>query len=62
MEEQEKKCLIKQIEPKDLIAIFVIIGCIVLLALGKNGFIAALLALVVGYYFGYRRPFYLKKK
>ena len=62
MEEQENRCLIKQIEAKDVVAVFVIIGCVVLLALGKNGFIAALLALVVGYYFGYRRPFVIKNK
>lgn len=54
--------LIKQIEARDIIAMIVIIGCIILLALGKNGFIAALLALVVGYYFGYRRPFVIKNK
>jgi len=49
--------MIKQIEAKDIIAIVLIIGCIILLGMGKDGFIAALLALVVGYYFGYRRPF-----
>lgn len=61
MEEQENKCLIKQIEPRDIIAVVVIIGCIVLLLSGKDGFVAALLALVVGYYFGFRKPFILKK-
>lgn len=54
--------LTKQIEARDIIAVIVIIGCVILLAMGKNGFIAALLALVVGYYFGYRRPFIIKNK
>ncbi len=58
--EEEKKSLKKQIEPRDIIAVVVIIGCILLLALGKDGFIAALLALVVGYYFGFRKPFILR--
>jgi len=62
MEEQENKCLIKQIEPRDLIAIIVIIGCVVLLMTGRDGFIAALLAAVVAYYFGYRKPFIVKNK
>lgn len=52
--------LIKQIEARDVIAIILIIGCLILLALGKNGFVAALLTFVVGYYFGYRRPFVIR--
>lgn len=53
--------IIKQIEARDVVAIFVIVGCVILLALGRDSFITALLALVVGYYFGYRRPFIIKK-
>ena len=62
MEEQENKGLIKQIEARDIIAIIVIIGCVMLLLSGKDGFIAALLAAVVAYYFGYRHPFVIKDK
>jgi len=58
---EEEKNWIKQVEPRDIIAMILIIGCVVLLGMGKDGFIAALLALVVGYYFGYRHPFMLKK-
>lgn len=54
--------IIKQIEARDIVAIFVIVGCVILLAMGRDSFIAALLALVVGYYFGYRRPFIIKDK
>ena len=59
--EEEKKSLIKQIEAKDVIAIIVITGCIVLLALGKNSFVTALLAFVVGSYFSYRHPFIIRR-
>lgn len=62
MEEQENKCLIKQIEPRDLIALVIIIGCVILLAMGKDGIIVALLAAVVAYYFGYRHPFVIRNK
>ncbi len=58
---EEEKNWIKQIEARDIIAVIIIIGCVVLLALGKDGFIAALLALVVGNYFANRKPFVLKK-
>lgn len=53
--------IIKQIEARDIVAIFVIIGCFVLLMMGKDGFIAALLALVVGFYFSNRKPFVINK-
>jgi len=62
MEEQEDKRLIKQIKPRDIIAVIVIIGCVILLMSGKDGFVAAVLAAIVAYYFGYRHPFYLKNK
>lgn len=51
----------KQIEARDVIAVILIIGCIILLGIGRDGFIAALLALVVGYYFSARKPFILRK-
>lgn len=54
--------IIKQIEARDVIAVVLIVGCVILLAMGKDGFIAALLALVVGYYFGWRQPFVIKNK
>ena len=52
--------LIKQIEARDLIAVITIVGCVILLAMGKDGFIAALMALVVGAYFANRKPFVIK--
>lgn len=53
--------IIQQIEARDIIAIVIIVGCVILLAMGKDGFIAALMALVVGSYFSNRKPFIINK-
>ncbi len=39
-------------EPRDIIVLVVTVGCFVLIALGFNGEIKALLGMVLGYYFG----------
>ena len=53
--------IIEQVTARDIIAIVLIIGCVILLAIGKDGIIVALLAAIVAYYFGYRHPFVIKK-
>lgn len=42
----------KQIQMREIIAGVVAIGCIVLIALGIDGQVKALLGVIVGYYFG----------
>jgi len=49
----EKK-LIEKIMPRDIIAIIVLIGCFILLAMGIDSFIAAVTTAVIGYYFSKR--------
>ena len=40
--------------PKDLIAIIVLLACFALKAIGINGYIDIVIAVIVGYYFGRR--------
>jgi len=40
--------------PKDLIAIIVLLACFLLMAMGINTYVAVVIAVVVGYYFGRR--------
>lgn len=40
------------IEARDIIALFVIVGCFVLLYCGIDGEVKAVLGAVIGYYFG----------
>jgi len=42
------------IHAKDVVAVIVLVGGFVLMAMGKDSFIAALTAMVVGYYFSKR--------
>ena len=42
------------IYPRDMIALAVIIGCFILLALGFNGWVQGVAALIIGYYFSKR--------
>lgn len=51
--------LMEKINPRDVIAVVVIIGCMTLIGLGKDGFIGAILISVVAYYYGHER---LKKR
>ena len=44
--------MLKKFEPMDIIAIIVIIGCFGLIWFQRDGFISAILTMVVGYYFG----------
>lgn len=44
----------EKIYPKDIIAVIVVIGCFILLALGFNGWVQGVAALVIGYYFSKR--------
>lgn len=39
----------------DLVGIVAIIGCFVMIGLGKDGSILAILLIIIGYYFGTRR-------
>ena len=43
------------IQPKDIIAIVILVGIGVLKAQGVDGNIDVVLALIVGYYFGHRK-------
>lgn len=39
-------------EAPDIIGIVAIIGCLILIAFGRNGTISSVLLVIVGYYFG----------
>ena len=43
-----------KIQVRDIIAIVILIGCFILIGLGKNHFVQTVLAAIVGYYFGRR--------
>jgi len=43
------------IKPIDVISLVILIGCFILIALGKDGFVAATITLIVGYYYGHKR-------
>jgi len=49
-----KKTMVEKIMPRDIIAIIVLIGCFILLAMGIDSFIAAVTTAVIGYYFSKR--------
>lgn len=44
----------KLLMPKDIIAVIVIIGMVILKLKGLNGGLDTALALIIGYYFGHR--------
>ena len=46
--------IIEVLSAKDVIAIVLIIGLLILIGLGFNSHIAAMLTLIIGYYFGRR--------
>jgi len=48
------RTLLSKLEPRDLIAIIVVIGGLILIGLGHNGTIGSLLLAVVAFYFGSR--------
>ncbi len=45
----------EKIEPKDIVAMFLIMGIVLLILMGHNSILAALLSVIVTYYFA-RRP------
>lgn len=44
--------MLKKAEPADVIGLVSILGCLILLSLGKNGGIMNILLTIVGFYFG----------
>ncbi len=47
--------MFESFEPRHWIALFVLTGGFILLAMGYNSYITAMLTLVVGYFFGYEK-------
>lgn len=45
---------ITTIHPRDIVAVLALSGCFTLLAMGKDSFISAMTALILGYYFSKR--------
>ena len=45
----------KFLMPKDIIAIILVIGIMILKSYGFDGYLDAVFALIVGYYFGHRQ-------
>lgn len=43
-----------KLKPKDIVAIFVVVGILSLIALKANHSLDSILALIVGYYFAHR--------
>jgi hypothetical protein len=43
---------LSKLEPEDLIAALIIMGCLALMAIGKDGTFRAVLTTITGYYFG----------
>ena len=41
--------------PQDLIAMIVIIGIFILIAMGRNSYLYPMLTLILGYYYGHKR-------
>jgi len=46
--------MVEKLKPMDLIAIITIIGCFILIFYQRDGYVAATLTLITGYYFGKR--------
>lgn len=42
----------ERFEPADVIGVLAIVGCLTLIAFGKDGTISSVLLVIVGYYFG----------
>lgn len=49
------KDIISKLTPKDVIAIIIIIGSLILLGLGKDSTVSMILIAIVGFYFGINR-------
>ena len=45
---------IDKFQPRDVVALVVLVGCFGLLWMGRDGFVAAITTAVVGYYFSKR--------
>ena len=46
------KTFMQKIEPRDVISLVLIAGCITLKIMGKNGTVSLILISIVGYYYG----------
>lgn len=51
-----------QFTAKDIIAIIILLAAFVLIYLGVDSWLQGIVALIVGYYFGRRTDYELKKK
>lgn len=44
-----------KLEAVDIISAIGLTGCIILLAMGRDSFVAATITMIIGYYYGHRR-------
>jgi len=50
----KKMGFLDKVDPRDIVAVIVLIGAGILIYNGKNGFVSAIAAAIIGYYFSKR--------